>query len=318
MDCLIVTNKRDLTSDYIVRELSMRGRSFLRLNTEDIPSLSVSASIENDTFYISHPKGPIDLNNVRSAYFRRPDAPVCERIVDPGLRHYAEMEWLSLLKSAYIHIGRRWLSHPSAILLAEDKLRQLRIARRLGFSVPPTLFSNDFAQVSGFTSAQQSVGKPLRQALITDGNEERVIFTSRIPALKECDREGISAAPAIYQAEIVKARDIRVTVVGDATFAVSIDSQSRSETEVDWRAGSFPNLAHEAISLPSIIERACVDIVKILDLRFGAIDLIEDRSGMYWFLECNPNGQWAWIENRTGLRISSAIVDELDRIALST
>ena len=58
-----------------------------------------------------------------------------------------------------------------------------------------------------------------------------------------------------------------------------------------------------------------VALVDELNLRFGAIDLIRDVNGEYWFLECNPNGQWAWIENRTGLPISAAIVDELEGIA---
>ena len=35
---LIVTNKRDITSDFIVLELRRRGVPFYRLNSEDIPS----------------------------------------------------------------------------------------------------------------------------------------------------------------------------------------------------------------------------------------------------------------------------------------
>ena len=47
-------------------------------------------------------------------------------------------------------------------------------------------------------------------------------------------------------------------------------------------------------------------------LGFGAIDLIQDRDGAHWFLEINPNGQWAWIETRTGQPIATAIVDWLE------
>jgi hypothetical protein len=31
-----------------------------------------------------------------------------------------------------------------------------------------------------------------------------------------------------------------------------------------------------------------------------------------WFLEANPNGQGAWIENETGLPIAAAIADALE------
>ncbi|MCQ3024054.1 hypothetical protein NLO85_26790, partial [Pseudomonas savastanoi] len=38
------------------------------------------------------------------------------------------------------------------------------------------------------------------------------------------------------------------------------------------------------------------------------------QDGKLWFLEINPNGQWAWIENQTGYPIAAAIVDELESI----
>ena len=74
-------------------------------------------------------------------------------------------------------------------------------------------------------------------------------------------------------------------------------------------------MRHEAIELPADIVDKCRALTKALDLRYGAIDLIADRDGRYWFLEINPNGQWAWIERRTGLPLASAIVDELEAIA---
>jgi hypothetical protein len=48
-----------------------------------------------------------------------------------------------------------------------------------------------------------------------------------------------------------------------------------------------------------------------LGLRFGAPDFLVTADGMWHFLEINPNGQWAWIEQETGLRISEAIADSL-------
>jgi glutathione synthase/RimK-type ligase-like ATP-grasp enzyme len=67
--------------------------------------------------------------------------------------------------------------------------------------------------------------------------------------------------------------------------------------------------------LPETVVAACIEVTAALGLRFSAIDLIQDRDGAYWFLEANPNGQWAWIENRTGLPIARAIVDELQAIS---
>ncbi len=118
-------------------------------------------------------------------------------------------------------------------------------------------------------------------------------------------------APVIYQREIRKAFDVRVTVIGDKVFAAAIHSQDHNETEVDWRSGTRDDLRHEAIELPPDVAAQCLALTAALGLRYGAIDLVADLDGRHWFLEINPNGQWAWIERRTGLPLAEAIVDTL-------
>jgi hypothetical protein len=46
-------------------------------------------------------------------------------------------------------------------------------------------------------------------------------------------------------------------------------------------------------------------------LSFGAFDFSVDVAGQWWFLECNPAGQWGWLAEETGLPIADAIADEL-------
>lgn len=52
--------------------------------------------------------------------------------------------------------------------------------------------------------------------------------------------------------------------------------------------------------MPAHVADACRDLVSSYGLKFGAIDLILDPLGEYHFLELNPNGQWAWIQQNTG------------------
>ena len=116
--------------------------------------------------------------------------------------------------------------------------------------------------------------------------------------------------PSIVQRNIKKEYEIRVTVVNEAVFAAKVDSQSNADTKYDWRR---KKLKFECYDLPESISSKCISLVKRLNLKFGAIDLIKDKSGQYIFLEINPNGQWAWIEMDTGLLISDAIIKELER-----
>lgn len=315
MTVLVLTNRRDLTTDYIVRELVRRNISFVRLNTETLASCKLELDPTAGRFDIAFEGKVIHLSDVRAAYFRRPDQPLRpSESVSPADWQYALGEWNAILKSIYLFVGARWLSHPSDIMLAEDKPRQLMIAARLGLRLPETRVTNDLSALSRMDISSQLVGKPLKSALLQDEEDDRVVFTSRVVPT-EADRSAMALAPVIYQAEIVKQSDVRVTVVGTRVFAVAIHSQELEGTQVDWRKGSVPDLRHEPIDLPADIEAKCVEVVQSLNLRFGAIDLILDREGRFWFLECNPNGQWAWIENRTGLPICAAIVDEIERVA---
>ncbi len=309
---LLVTNRRDITMDYVVAELRRRSEPYMRLNTELLPqALCTMAGHPRDAWSISLDGETVQGAQISAAYFRRPGAPaVSGQVEDLGERAYVEAEWSSFLKSLYSRLEGRWLNSPAKIFMAEDKPMQLLLAHEIGFHVPQALITNDISSARAITEAGQAIGKPLRQAVLT-GETERVIFTTRLGQIEDDQVDAIALTPFIVQTEVLKQYDVRVTVVGERVFATAIWSQENPETETDWRQGNHPDLRHERIVLPELVQRQCIELVAHLGLRYGAIDLICDRSGKLWFLEINPNGQWAWIENLTGYPIASAIVDEL-------
>lgn len=310
---LLATNKRDITTDFVVLELRRRGLPFVRINTEDLPQGKVIYRPGTGNGWVVECDGQrVSLSSVTAGYYRRPGPPTPENEGHaPEVQDYRVEEWSAILRSIWNALEGRWFNSPFSILRAEDKPRQLSLAEELGFDIPSTLISNDFVSVSTFSREQQLVGKPLRRALIERGEAGEVLFTSRVGAISTDDQKAIELAPVIYQREIPKQYDVRVTVVDEQVFPVAIHSQEQLETQVDWRNGSNPNLRHEIIDLPHHLEKQCIGIVKKLGLRYGAIDLVLDAEGRYWFLEINPNGQWAWIERQTGLPIARAIVNSL-------
>lgn len=313
MSILLVTNRRDLTTDFLIRELNKRNLAFSRLNTDVVTDSLIALNPSSNSIEIRDKYSYICTDSISAAYFRRPAFSRPKNTVN-AYRDYAWAEWNSFLNSLYISIGDRWFSDPHNILLAEDKPRQLRLAHNVGFNVPETIITNDIEAVQKISGKFDLVAKPQKQALIDAPDFEKAIFTSSVNVLTEKDREAISICPVIFQRQIPKATDVRVTVVGNRVFPVAIHSQEQEETKVDWRRGSNPHLCHEVIDLPEDVTYKCIQIVQLQSLRFGAIDLVRDPDGKFWFLECNPNGQWAWIENRTGLPISAAITDEIFKL----
>jgi len=309
---LLATNKRDITTDLIVLELRRRGHDFVRLNTEDVAVATVRFEPTGGWHYDIEDR-TFALAEVTAGYYRRPEAPGAPAgVEDPAAAGYCTAEWSAVLRSLWNALEGRWLNSPFAILRAEDKPRQLAEARLAGLDFPETLVTNDPDAALAFTAEGATIGKPLRQALIERGETGEVLFTSRIDALGPEDSKAVALAPVILQREIAKSVDVRATLVGDRIFAAAIHSQEQAETRVDWRRGSRPDLVHEAIELPSALAGQLRALMHRLGLRFAAVDLVRDPDGRFWFLEINPNGQWAWIERRTGLPIAAAIVDALE------
>jgi len=94
-------------------------------------------------------------------------------------------------------------------------------------------------------------------------------------------------------------------------MAARIHSQDDPRTVVDYRDFSA-DIRYEEAGLPEDVRRRCLEFVKSYGLTFGAIDLIETRSGEYVFLENNPVGQFYFVEELVpSLKMTDAVAARL-------
>lgn len=98
-------------------------------------------------------------------------------------------------------------------------------------------------------------------------------------------------------------------MVGRQAFGVAIRADSPA-AHVDWRA-DYAALDYSRIEPPPEVTGAMCRYLEEFELRFGAFDFAIDADGTWWFLECNPNAQWLWLENETNIDISGALADLL-------
>lgn len=66
-------------------------------------------------------------------------------------------------------------------------------------------------------------------------------------------------------------------------------------------------MKHSVYQLPDQIAEGCRKYLRGMHLNFGCFDFILTPQREYVFLECNPNGQWLWIEEFTDLPIAKSI-----------
>jgi hypothetical protein len=71
------------------------------------------------------------------------------------------------------------------------------------------------------------------------------------------------------------------------------------------------DLVVDALLARGKVRRSVRSYLREFNLTFGAFDFSVTPDGRWWFLECNPAGQWGWLVEETSLPIAEAIADEL-------
>jgi glutathione synthase/RimK-type ligase-like ATP-grasp enzyme len=315
----ILTESEDAHADHIEQKLRQRGADLVRFNPAQFPSqaaLSLDLAATGHSWSTLRTGGrAIDLSAVTAVYNRRPQNPVAHATIqDPPTRAFVEQECKAVVVDVWNAMDCLWLpARHYAIQQAQLKASQLKVAAALGLEIPPTLITNDPEAVLEFYRQHNSriVSKLAGPAFYGSIGQTFCRYTEVVSRRDVGHVRAIQFCPAIFQAYVPKRVELRITVVGQAVFAAEIHSQVSHQTRHDWRRydhNETPYFPHE---LPDQLEQRCAQLVERLGLCYGAIDMVLTPDGRYVFLEINPNGQYLWIEDATGLPISDAICDLL-------
>lgn len=303
-------------------ETKKTGIEWIRINTEDIAT-NLRFTIRPDTgeslIQVLDSNRSFSLDQITSVWYRKPEPANLEHLaLTDATLDYVEAEFNEILMGIYAVLhDRLWINDPFETRLAQRKLLQLKIAREVGFRIPKTLVSNDetrvlsFARENGWDLALKSLG-----ALnVTNYQGERAaqqfgIFTRRINQEElMAVKSTISNLPTQYQSYIKKKFELRITCVGNQIFGCKIDSQSSEKNKEDMRF-DLQSAKHEVFDCGDIADKL-LSYLNYFNLNFGCFDIAVDENDEYVFFECNPNGQWLWVEHQTGLKISETIADLL-------
>lgn len=307
---ILLTQSRDPTADYIQAAFEKRNQPFSRINldNQNVPNFSFDP-LERDKGWIKDINGAIvKMEDIKAIIVRRPAIPNLHN--DETKNRFLGREILFGLRSFLEATSAIWMNHPDSNSLASSKPMNLLFASNLGLKVPQTLISADSVEISKWLkNHQKSVIKAISYGLMERKNSAEMAFTQRVPNNFDVKEDIVPGVPVLLQEEVEKEADVRITLIGNKVFSAILTQEGN---EIDWRART--NMSKwNSVQLPSYIEECCIKLCKRLNLEFAAIDLVKSISGDFFFLELNPNGQWVWIEEETGLPISAAIVDHLSK-----
>jgi glutathione synthase/RimK-type ligase-like ATP-grasp enzyme len=307
---LIVSDEFDPHVDQMLVMLRGLGIECLRWITTDFPAqsrLHLSANASGYTGVLETASWTADLTKVRSVWHRHytPGEPPDTLSAEEQL--FARQEMRSALAALQHAFDWFWVNNPDRTRIAQSKGLQLKIATELGFRIPRTLITNDAARVREFfhENGGEIIYKPFNSGFFA--GTERVCYTTPLKLSDLDNLDLIRLTPGIFQENIRKSFELRITVVGRSVFATEIHSQALAESRNDWREVAADDLVHRPHMLPEQIERRCLELLDRLGLAYGAMDLILTPDGEYVFLENNPAGQFGWIEVKTGEPLTATL-----------
>jgi ATP-grasp ribosomal peptide maturase len=307
---LVSTGYEDPTADLVIAELNRRRVPVVRFDPgRDFPTPAVLRARLGSNGWdgqLTIGERIVDLANVRALYHRRPSGYRPNRD-DQAARFMTQENRRGLGGVLSSLPGCLYLSHPQAIARAEYKPAQLAAAVTEGLSVPATLVTSDPAEARLFASEQPTIYKPLHAGAYDVDGEPAGIWAAPVDP-GEISNE-VRHCAHLFQARIPKTSDVRAVVVGERVFCARITAPP---DVVDWRA-EYRNLRYERIQCADDVQHLLCRFLAGFGLNFGAFDFAVAADGEWWFLECNPNGQWAWLEEAAGLPITTAIAELLGR-----
>jgi ATP-grasp ribosomal peptide maturase len=306
---LILTGIDDPTSDAVIDELNGRGVPVVRLDPAGVLTGEVEVSAhyaDGQPSRLSTSSRELDLGSVRSVYYRRPSPYKASAAMSEDDGRFAVEQARHGMGGLLANIEARWVNHMWRSLAADFKPTQLSVAVNVGLEVPPSLVTNSLDEARAFAKAQGSVVyKPLYASdLHAPDGTPSFIWVGQVDP-DEMDA-GIRSTLHLFQATVQKVADVRTTMIGGKAFSVRVDSP-----HLDWRR-DYDLVTYTVVDTPSQVVEGCRRYLDHFGLVFGAFDFgIRDDGGWAWY-ECNTGGQWHWLEQETGLPMTSAIADLLE------
>lgn len=284
-------------------ELQKRNRTTTILNSNTIEAnhfISGSFHANTNKWKISDAKNDSIFNDSKLIWLRNKDR-VTHILREEDQSKYYLLKEREAALTGFANINTiKQINSNFNIQKSENKAIQINAAQKTGFKVPSTIISNDLNEIINFSSNHPHlIQKPLSVPAVHSHNPDLdpiMMYTSNITIedLKSSQPESYSLAPVIIQEAIRKSSELRVIQIGEFSKAFQL-VVSDDSGEPDWRI--FHRVTpYQETQLETEIQKLCEKYLKEMNLDMGVFDIAVNEHGEYFFLECNPSGQWAWLD----------------------
>ncbi len=322
-----ITCEKDFHTSAVRNNLQNMGEDLIVLERENYGTKWVFSSLSSPNkfnIYLEMENNVYELNEI-GAFWNR-----CEFSYNSNDKNFSpDSSYINIQKTIHVNSILKYISEsvPSMNKLqsnwiANSKLIQAEVAKSFGLLIPETfqggseLIADRYLAINKNNKICIKALEAIHLNLAEKGTYAH--YTSLFKSRPKDELTSLRMCPVILQNFLDKDLEMRITVIDEKVFTASIDTKKASEdAKVDWRHYDWANTPFCSFDLPITIQEKLIKMNRHLDLVYGAYDLIKTTSGEFYFLEVNPQGQWLWIEDLTGLEISKSIARWLFKAAKS-
>lgn len=316
---LIISNEYEPTTDLVIDWLISKNACFLRINSEDISQVLQTNKISPTSDLLILNGQEVDLKKINVIWYRRWYDYSNFRVQAPT-KHIRQAlneakEECNNVSSFLFKIlsDKTWLTSPFVNKL-HNKLYALRMAKSVGLSIPATLITNskkellDFYHDNNNSIITKPVGDPY--VFVDEKTEDNYkSFTEKVSSafLKKLNDFFFSS---LFQAYLPTKNELRVFYLDGEFYPTAIINSKTTDIKLSVSYG-VSKINMVAIQLPEEIAEQLHQLMKILELNSGSIDLLQTEDGNIHFIEVNPIGQFMGYSGSLNYQLDEKIADWL-------
>lgn len=308
-DILLLAHESDFALDRVVSWLRQESPELevVRVNREQFNTLGMySATLGSSSWQIDNVPSVIWMRQLLPERDPYGPAPSAREIDDILVQRRQWLAWSQLFNSKDV----RWLNNPLDAQVAESKIQQLVMAANCGISVPQTLVTNNRNQAQSFSS---KYGPCVVKSIATafwEFSDQSFVFTTAAEQALALESSEWSAQPVFVQERVDGTHEARMLLIGENALGAR-----RERVSLDWRTDpSVPWIPWDPD--PITIGR-CRSFLNRFSLQYGAFDFILNLDAPMepTFLECNPSGDFGYLDDVLDRKPSSLIGEHLVMLA---
>jgi hypothetical protein len=291
----------DGTTDEIVSILG--GEKIFRYNIDLWQEYKLF--ISDNTFKIIDPTNrEIDENHIDKLYIRKPAFNDSIEQNEGGSNEiWSQYQIKYIFKEIYniFKLKNKVCLVEQGAINRFGKIMQMRLAKKY-FNVPNWFISVNSLDPN-YLKNSNIVVKTLEPEFT--GNY-KFLFTTEA-SINELDNK----YPWFIQEKIIADFDVTIVYINGKIFPFRLNRKTFDT--LDWREHIYKqNLNWEKCIISDNIKSKLQNFMQDANLNFGRFDFLQ-KNDEFYFLEINPNGQWAWLDETKNYGVFNAIIEELLR-----